>query len=234
MAIYNTSDEQTQYLEDVIDEQAEYLEDVIESQGFYVMNNCGREIPCGIMKIDENSEVFGQAKKAAIFAVDKHNIEKLENSSILKFMKIININFEPTAGAIYYITFAAMDYSSGNIFHYQAKVWEKINTGYKVEMFQLAPYVPKFSESEEENNFCIKVNNLQEWMDENYLYYKCCYKFKKFVSVEVIRDEETGKSMGYGFLNFKNNSAAMEFSERNEEKQMPYSNQIYSLFFGKK
>lgn len=38
MAIYNTSDEQTQYLEDVIDEQAEYLEDVIESQVLLIFN----------------------------------------------------------------------------------------------------------------------------------------------------------------------------------------------------
>ncbi|CAN4094921.1 unnamed protein product [Withania somnifera] len=216
MATYNTF------------EQGEYLEDVIESQGFYVVNNCGWEITCGIVKIDENSESFGKAKKAAIFAVDKYN-EKLENSSKLELLRIININFEATAGAIYYITLAAKNNSCGKILHYQVKVWEKINTGYNVDIFRLAPYVPNFSGCEEENNFCIKVNDLQDWMDENYLYYKCCYKFKKLVSVEVIRDEETGKSMGYGFLNFKNHSAAMEFSERNKGKQMPNSNQIYSL-----
>lgn len=108
------------------------------------MNNCGKEIPCGIVKIGENCEGFEKAKKAAIFAVDKHN-EKLENSSKLGLLKIININFEPTAGAIYYITLAVMEFCSGKILHYQAKVWEKINTGYKLDIFQLAPYVPKFS-----------------------------------------------------------------------------------------
>lgn len=51
--------------------------------------------------------------------------------------------------------------------------------------------------------------------------------------MEVIRDEETGELMGYGFINFKNNSAAMEFSERNKGKQMPNSNQIYSLVIEK-
>ncbi|KAJ8560434.1 hypothetical protein K7X08_022294 [Anisodus acutangulus] len=212
-------------------ERREYLEDVIESQGFFVTNDYGRKIPCGIVKIGENSEAFEKAKKTAIFAVDKQN-EKLKNSSKLELLKIININFEPTAGAIYYITLAAMDFSCGKILHYQAKVLEKINTGYKVETFQLAPYVPKFSEYEEEKNCCIRINNLQDWMDENYLYYKCCYIFKKLVYVEVIKDEENGKSMGYGFLNFKNHSVAMEFAERNKGKPMPNSNQIYSLVFG--
>ncbi|XP_060174073.1 uncharacterized protein LOC132604541 [Lycium barbarum] len=209
-------------------ERREYLEDVIESQGFYVMNDYGREIPCGIRKIRENSEAFEKAKKTAIFAVDKHN-EKLENSSKLKLLKIVNINFEPTAGAIYYITLVAMDTSTRKILHYQAKVLEKINTGFKVEMFRLAPYVPKVLEYDEEKNCCIRINNLQDWMDENYLYYKCCYTFKKLVSVKVIKDEETGKSMGYGFLSFKNHSVAMEFSERNKGKPMPNSNQIYSF-----
>ncbi|KAK4354993.1 hypothetical protein RND71_027187 [Anisodus tanguticus] len=213
-------------------ERIEYLEDVIESQGFYVTNDYGRKIPCGIVKIGENSEAFEKAKKAAIFPVDKHN-EKLENSSKLELLKIININFEPTAGAIYYITLAVMDFSCGKILHYQAKVLEKINTSYKVEMFRLAPYVSKFSGNNVRKNCCIRINNLQDWMDENYLYYECCYIFKKLVSVEVMKDEETGKSMGYGLLSFKTQSAAMEFSERNKGKPMPNSNQIYSLVFGK-
>ncbi|XP_009587512.1 uncharacterized protein LOC107811502 [Nicotiana tabacum] len=212
-------------------EQSEYLEDVIESQGFYVMNDFGWKTSCGIVKIGQDSEAFEKAKKATTFAVDKYN-EKSENSK-LELLRIMNVNFEPTAGAIYYITLEVVDLSSRKILHYQAKVWEKINTGYKVEIFRLAPYAPKLSECEEEKHCCVKVNNLQDWMDENYLYYKCCYTFKKLVSVEVIRNKETGKSMGYGFLWFKTHSKAMEFLKKNEGKQMPNSSQNYSLVFGK-
>ncbi|TMX03009.1 hypothetical protein EJD97_018826 [Solanum chilense] len=66
-------------------------------------------------------------------------------------------------------------------------------------------------------------------MDENYLYYKCCYRYKRLVSVVVIRDEENGEPLGYGFINFNKKSSAMEFLESNNGKQMPNSNQIYSL-----
>lgn len=45
----------------------------------------------------------------------------------------------------------------------------------------------------------------------------------------VIRDEENGEPLGNGFINFNKKSAAMEFLERNNGKQMPNSNQIYSL-----
>ncbi|XP_025884440.2 uncharacterized protein [Solanum lycopersicum] len=206
-------------------EHREYLEDVIESQGFYVTNNYGREIPCGIVKIDEKSAIFEKAKKAAVFAVNKYN-EKMEDSSKLRILKIINLNFEPTAGAIYYMTLSLLEISCGNIFHYQAKIWEKINSSYKVDIFQLAPYVPRISEYQD---FSMKVNNLQDWMDENYLYYKCCYRYKRLVSVVVIRDEENGESLGYGFINFNKKSAAMEFLESNNGGKMPNSNQIYSL-----
>lgn len=107
------------------------------------MNDFGWKTSCGIVKIGQDSEAFEKAKKATTFAVDKYN-EKSENSK-LELLRIMNVNFEPTAGAIYYITLEVVDLSSRKILHYQAKVWEKINTGYKVEIFRLAPYAPKLS-----------------------------------------------------------------------------------------
>lgn len=173
----------------------------------------------------KNLQFLKRQKKAAVFAVNKYN-EKMEDSSKLRILKIINLNFEPTAGAIYYMTLSLLEISCGIIFHYQAKIWEKINSSYKVDIFQLAPYVPRISEYQD---FSMKVNNLQDWMDENYLYYKCCYRYKRLVSVVVIRDEENGESLGYGFINFNKRSAAMELLESNNGGKMPNSNQIYSL-----
>lgn len=69
--------------------------------------------------------------------MEQHNKKELERT--LKFLKIVNLNIGPTAGVIYYITLAAED-SSGEINHYQAKIWEKLNTGYQVQIFRLAPY----------------------------------------------------------------------------------------------
>lgn len=99
----------------------------------------------GIKRVEEHSDdrYRKAAECAAKFAVEEHN-KKEGEKGLLKFLRIVNLNVEPAAGAIYYITMAAAD-ASGETSHYQVKVWEKINTGYQVQIFRLAPYWVKSS-----------------------------------------------------------------------------------------
>ncbi|KAK6138062.1 hypothetical protein DH2020_028200 [Rehmannia glutinosa] len=124
---------------------SEYMDDVNNSEGFYVTpSRDGSEFPGGIRHVgDYSGDDYRKAKCAAVFAVEEHNKKEGEKGS-LEFKRIVNLNVEPAAGAIYYITMAAAD-ASGKLFHYQAKVWKKINTGYQVLIFRLAPYWLKFS-----------------------------------------------------------------------------------------
>ncbi|KAI3472695.1 hypothetical protein Pfo_031300 [Paulownia fortunei] len=123
---------------------SEYMDDLNNSQGFYVTpGRDGSVILGGIRRVGEYSvDQYRKPECAAKFAVEEHN--KKEGEGLLKFLKIVNLNVEPAAGAIYYITMAAAD-ASGETSHYQAKVWEKFNTGFQVQIFRLAPYWVKSS-----------------------------------------------------------------------------------------
>ncbi|KAK4441157.1 hypothetical protein Salat_0450600 [Sesamum alatum] len=127
----------------IFDQKAysEYMDDMNYSQGFYVTPGRDGSVLAGrIWRVGECSgDHYRKAERAARFAVEEHNKEEGGKEGLLKFLRIVNLNVEPAAAAVYYITMAAAD-SSGETIHYQAKVWEKINTGYKVQMFRLAPY----------------------------------------------------------------------------------------------
>ena len=114
---------------------------MIVFQGFYVMSDYGRILINGIVKV-ENRNALEKAEDAARFAVKQYN-EK-ENAN-WEFLKILNLNMEPAAGSMYYITLEAKNTSNNEVNHYQAKVWARINTGFRVEVFRLAPYAAKSS-----------------------------------------------------------------------------------------
>lgn len=92
----------------------------------------------GIRRVEKNSEHYERAERAAMFAVEEHNKNARQTESV-GFNKIVNLNAQPTAGVIYYITMEATD-ASGEICHYEAKVWEKLNSGYQVQIFRVASY----------------------------------------------------------------------------------------------
>ncbi|GFP82743.1 cysteine proteinase inhibitor 1 [Phtheirospermum japonicum] len=121
------------------------MDDMNNSEGFYVTpTRDGSVLLGGVRPVGEYSgDHYRKAESAARFAVEEHN-KKEGEKGFLKFLKIVNLNVEPTAGAIYYITMAA-DGGSGEMSHYQVKVWEKINTGFQVQIFRLAPYWVKSS-----------------------------------------------------------------------------------------
>ncbi|XP_022849871.1 uncharacterized protein LOC111371958 [Olea europaea var. sylvestris] len=206
---------------------SEYMDDQNNSQGFYVTtSDNGHKLLGGIRRISKNQDhLYLRAEIAAVYAVEQHNKKELERT--LKFLKFVNLNIGPTAGVIYYITLAAED-SSGEINHYQAKIWEKLNTGYQVQIFRLAPYdaAAKSSEESVEDGCCrIRVDNLQPGMDENYLFHKCFYRAREeILSVKVIQNEETGHSKAYGVVSFKNHATAEEFLMKYNEKLMPHTN----------
>ncbi|XP_019155447.1 PREDICTED: uncharacterized protein LOC109152295 [Ipomoea nil] len=129
-------------------EYSTYQNDIIDSQGFYVSNDVGLKIPCGIRRVSRcDGAAYQRAEAAARFAIENHNNES-ENNAGLVFREILNLNVQPSAGKIYYITMAAAEDSHGGAAAsgvggfscYQAKVWEKISGRYRVDVFRLAPF----------------------------------------------------------------------------------------------
>nr|GMD21481.1 polyadenylate-binding protein rbp45 [Ipomoea batatas] len=129
------------YFEDF--EYTTYQNDIIDSQGFYVSNDVGLKIPCGIRRVSRcDGAAYKKAEAAARYAIEKHNNEREKNAGLV-FREILNLNEQPTAGKIYYITMAAAEDSPGageGFSCYQAKVWEKISGRYRVDEFRLAPF----------------------------------------------------------------------------------------------
>ncbi|KAH6836531.1 hypothetical protein C2S53_005150 [Perilla frutescens var. hirtella] len=78
--------------------------------GFYVTPpKDGSLIRGGIRRVGEDSgERYLKAKCAAEFAVAEHN-KKAGKEGFLKFDRIVNLNVEPSAGAVYYITVAVVE-----------------------------------------------------------------------------------------------------------------------------
>ncbi|CAA0816851.1 Cysteine proteinase inhibitor 6 [Striga hermonthica] len=130
----------------VNDAYHEYMDDVNNSEGFYVTPTRDGSVIFGCIRpmLGEFSgeEIHRKAEVAARHAVEEHNRKSL--GSTLEFLKIVNLNVEPTAGAMYYMTVAAGE-DSGDSRLYEVKVWEKINSGFRVEIFRPAPYSMKSS-----------------------------------------------------------------------------------------
>ncbi|KAL6563620.1 hypothetical protein OROGR_002579 [Orobanche gracilis] len=123
------------------------MDDYNNSEGFYVTpSRDGSIFLGGIRPVGENSgDHYRKAEIAAKFVVEEHNNKEGAEKGFLMFLKISNLNREPAAGAVYYITMEAKDCDSVEISHYQVKVWKKINTGFKVQIFRRAPYWLKSS-----------------------------------------------------------------------------------------
>ncbi|KAL3529903.1 hypothetical protein ACH5RR_009225 [Cinchona calisaya] len=206
----------------------EYIDEVDNSKGFYVVSDYGCNLPGGIVRISQDDvDLFQKAQDAARFAIEQYN-EK-ENAN-MELVKILNLNIEPAAGLMYYITLEAKNMSNNEVNHYQAKVWATINTGFRVEGFGLAPYVAKSSESvRDDSSSCIRIENLHSWMDENYLFYKCFYRARELLSIKVRRNVHNDQSKRHGFLQFRTRSAAEKILVAYEDKLMPYANQSFKL-----
>ncbi|KAL6563613.1 hypothetical protein OROGR_002572 [Orobanche gracilis] len=207
---------------------SEYMDDYNNSEGFYVTpSRDGSVFLGGIRPVGENSgDHYRNAEIAAKFAVEEHNNK--EGKGFLKFLKIANLNREPAAGAVYYITMEAKDCDSGEISHYQVKIWKKINTGFKVQIFRRAPYWLKSSDKLASNSCCVGIDNLMPWMNETYLYYKCFYRFRKeLLGVEVGHDEQNGGRNGT--LWFKKCAELEDILNRYVGKRMSCTNTFYSF-----
>ncbi|KAL6532672.1 hypothetical protein OROHE_014094 [Orobanche hederae] len=209
---------------------SEYMDDLNNSEGFYVTpSRDGSVLLGGIRPVGENSgDHYRKAELAANFAVEEHNNREGAEKGFLKFLKIVNLNVEPTAGAIYYVTMEAEDCASGEISHYQVKVWKKINTGFQVQIFRRAPYWLKSSDKLASNSWCVGIDNLMPWMNETYLYYKCFYRFQKeLLGVEVSHSEQNGDCKGT--LWFKKCAESEEILKKYVGKMMPCTNNFYSF-----
>ncbi|KAK6138051.1 hypothetical protein DH2020_028215 [Rehmannia glutinosa] len=207
--------------------QSEYMDDLNNSEGFYVTpSRDGSVFLGGIRHVGEYSgDHYRTAECAAKFAVEEHNKKEVEKRS-LKFLRIVNLNVEPAAGAIYYITMAAADVS-GEISHYQAKVWKKINTGYQVQIFRLAPYWLKSSDKLARKFCCIGIDNMMPWMNESYIYYKCFYRIRKeLLGVNVFHNDQRGST---GVLWFRTYTEADNILKNYIGKRMPYTNEFYDF-----
>lgn len=209
---------------------SEYMDDLNNSEGFYVTpTDNGSTLLGGITRIcaKNHHHIYQRGERAACFAVEQYNRKKHDTN--LKFLRILNLNLEPAAAAVYYITLEAVD-PFGEVNHYQAKVWEKMNTGYQLQIFRVAPYAAKSSETIRNRCCCIRVDNLQPGMDENYLYHKCFYRARTEIwTMKVIRNARTRQSEGYGLLLFKNQEAAEKFLMGYNDKLMPHTNQYFKL-----
>ncbi|KAI0499083.1 hypothetical protein KFK09_019984 [Dendrobium nobile] len=79
-----------------------------------------------------------------------------------------------------------------------------------------------------EENKTIWVGDLQYWMDENYLH-SCFGHTGEVFSIKVIRNKQTGKSEGYGFVEFFSHSAAEKAIQTFTGNLMPNSDQLFRL-----
>ncbi|GER33002.1 cysteine proteinase inhibitor [Striga asiatica] len=213
---------------------SEYMDDLNNSEGFYVTpSRDGSTLLGGIRPAGEFSgedRIRRKAEAAARYAVEEHNNnnKNFENGNRLNFLEIVNLNVEPTAGELYYITLAAADESSGEVSRYEVKVWEKVNTGYKVQIFRLAPYSIKSSDKVGNGICCVGVDSLLPWMDETYLYYKCFYRIRRqLLGLEVKQDIKKGSCKGVLWL--KNCADSEEILKRYDGKNMPCTNQLYDF-----
>ncbi|XP_057781754.1 uncharacterized protein LOC131000036 [Salvia miltiorrhiza] len=200
---------------------SEYMDDVNYSQGFYVTPAEDDLVLRGGIRRVGGVDRLRKAERAAVFAVEEHNKEAGEKG-FLKFVAIVNLNVEPSAGAIYYITAAVAD-AAGEICRFQMQIWEKLNTGYKVQMFRPAPYWLKLSEKLARKNCCVAINNLEHWMDENYLYYKCFKAAPEILGIEM----EGNTNQAYIWM--RKSAHIGWIVNKYEGKEMPRSDIFYTF-----
>ncbi|KAL8029833.1 hypothetical protein ABFX02_14G248800 [Erythranthe guttata] len=190
-----------------------YMDDMNNSQGFYITpSEDGSASLAGVRPVagdhsgDDHRE---RAERAARFAVDEHNKTAAGRKGLLKFQRIMNLNWQPTVCAMYYITMEVAD-SSGEPAYYEAKVWEKLKNAFK------------------ENVCCVGINGLLPWMNESYLFYKCFYRVRsELLGVDVIRGEES--EVYKGVLWFKNCAESKECLNKYVGETMPCSDKVYDF-----
>ncbi|KAI0507120.1 hypothetical protein KFK09_013238 [Dendrobium nobile] len=79
-----------------------------------------------------------------------------------------------------------------------------------------------------DENKTIWVGDLQYWMDENYLH-GCFGHTGEVIFIKVIRNKQTGKSEGYGFVEFFTHAAADKVIQTFTGHLMPNSDQPFRL-----
>lgn len=124
------------------EEYWQYKDEIHNSGGFHVMSDFGSQLMGGIRRIGENSRAFEKAVAAAKFAVEEFN--QKENGE-LKFLQVLNVNAEPGAGSVYYITLEAKEPHHDELKQFHAKVWSKISNRFQLQSFRVAPYAVKDS-----------------------------------------------------------------------------------------
>jgi len=72
------------------------------------------------------------------------------------------------------------------------------------------------------------IGDLDQWMDENYLYTLFSYA-QDLLNVKVIRDKQTGAHQGYGFLYFSNAVAAQRVLESYNGQLIPGTAKYFKL-----
>ncbi|KAL1558121.1 hypothetical protein AAHA92_08622 [Salvia divinorum] len=214
-----------EYLTSDPEAYSEYMDDYNYSQGFYVTPaKDGSVMLGGIRRVTGLGEVHRTAESAAVFAVEEHSKEKAGGKGFLKFMTIVNLNVEPAAGALYYITALVAD-AAGDICRYQMKIWEKLNTGYQVQIFRQAPYSLKLSEKLARKYCCVEIKNLLGWMDENYLYYKCFLCATEIAVIDLYFEGDAK----HAYLWFRNSAQKERIVKKYGGKKMPHSDIFYTF-----
>ncbi|PKA50009.1 Polyadenylate-binding protein RBP47 [Apostasia shenzhenica] len=79
-----------------------------------------------------------------------------------------------------------------------------------------------------EENKTIWVGDLNYWMDENYLH-RCFGHTGEVISIKVIRNKQTGKPEGYGFVEFLTHAAAEKVIQTFANISMPNTDQPFRL-----
>ncbi|KAL6647618.1 hypothetical protein ACP70R_015055 [Stipagrostis hirtigluma subsp. patula] len=72
------------------------------------------------------------------------------------------------------------------------------------------------------------IGGLRQWMDEDYLY-GCFTRSPELVSLVIKRNKQTGRSEGFGFLNFADHTTADLILRSYNGQDMPDSDQEFSL-----
>ncbi|KAG6432828.1 hypothetical protein SASPL_104415 [Salvia splendens] len=205
---------------------SEYMDDINYSQGFYVTPGKDGSVILGGIRRVEGGDRYQKAESAAKFAVEEYN-NKAGEQGFLRFITIVNLNVEPTAGALYYITAATED-AAGEICLYQMQIWEKLNTGYLVQIFRPAPYSLKSSEKLAHKNCCLVINNLVPWMDENYLYYKCFKGARQILGIKVCHSA-SGENTNHAYIWMRNSAKMEQIAHKYGGRKMPRSNVCYTF-----
>ncbi|KAI3881690.1 hypothetical protein MKX03_016710 [Papaver bracteatum] len=82
--------------------------------------------------------------------------------------------------------------------------------------------------SSSEENRTIWVGDLHYWMEENYLH-RCFAHTREVVSIKVIRNNQTGQSKGYGFVELCTRAATEKVLQTYNGTAMPNAEQPFRL-----